>query len=180
MEPTSTPASSRKKEAGRRPEFDLPAIDPDQRRQMIATAAYYRAERRGFNGGDPNTDWYAAEKEVSQMLHEAAGDDENIVRLEALLTEWDTQFEDLKDRASKAKAQTRAEYHKQLQVVADKRALINEKLKDLRWHTGEVWNDLKNTIEHTWDEMCQETERLTARFKHEETTTEKKKGKSAK
>jgi hypothetical protein len=32
----------------------------EERRQMIATAAYFRAERRGFQGGDPAQDWFAA------------------------------------------------------------------------------------------------------------------------
>lgn len=33
-------------------------------RAKIAEAAYYRAERRGFVGGDPVEDWLAAEKEL--------------------------------------------------------------------------------------------------------------------
>ena len=36
-------------------------VNEDQRRQMIAEAAYFRAERRGFSGGDPATDWIEAE-----------------------------------------------------------------------------------------------------------------------
>ena len=38
------------------------------RQHMISTAAYYRAERRGFNGGDPVQDWLEAEAEVEAML----------------------------------------------------------------------------------------------------------------
>ena len=184
MKPTLTPASPQKKgarkSAGVQASGGLPAVDPDQRHQMIATAAYYRAERRGFDDGDPSTDWYEAEKEVSQMLHGSAWDDEDIVRLEALLTEWDTQFEELEDKVAKAKAKTRAEYLKQLQAIADKRIAISGKLKDLRRHTGEVWDDLKNTIEHAWDEIRQETEHIASRFMNEETPTPAKKGKSAK
>jgi len=33
----------------------------EDRQQMIATAAYYLAERRGFNGGDEIQDWLEAE-----------------------------------------------------------------------------------------------------------------------
>ena len=36
---------------------------PDWHRQMIQEAAYFRAERRGFVGGDPVADWLAAEAE---------------------------------------------------------------------------------------------------------------------
>lgn len=182
MKPTLTPASPRKK--GTRKSAGLPAdgslstVDSDLRHQMIATAAYYRAERYGFNGNDPDSNWYAAEKEVDQMLRYPAGDDEDIVRLEALLAEWDAQFEELKEKAVKAKAQTRAEYQKQLQLIADKRAAISGKLKDLRQHTGELWTDLKSAIENAWDEIRQETEHFTSRFMHDETRTTGKKGKS--
>lgn len=40
-----------------------------ERSQMIAVAAYFRAERRGFNGGDPVEDWLAAEAEIDQLYH---------------------------------------------------------------------------------------------------------------
>ena len=40
---------------------------PDVQR-MIAEAAYYRAQQRGFCGGDPVQDWLEAEAEVSVRL----------------------------------------------------------------------------------------------------------------
>jgi len=40
----------------------------DLRRQMIAAAAYYRAERRGFAPGCDLEDWLAAEAEVDGLL----------------------------------------------------------------------------------------------------------------
>ncbi len=44
-------------------EADVPAT---QQPAWIAEAAYYRAERRGFQGGCPIEDWLAAEREMSQ------------------------------------------------------------------------------------------------------------------
>jgi hypothetical protein len=38
------------------------------REALIAEAAYYRAEQRGFQGGDPVQDWLAAEAEVDRAL----------------------------------------------------------------------------------------------------------------
>lgn len=35
---------------------------------MIAEAAYFRAERRGFQGGCPVDDWLEAEHEISQSF----------------------------------------------------------------------------------------------------------------
>lgn len=35
---------------------------------MVATAAYFRAESRGFEGGSPEDDWYEAEAELREQL----------------------------------------------------------------------------------------------------------------
>lgn len=43
-------------------------IDEQQRRGMIAVAAYLRAEQRGFRGGDPTSDWLEAEAEIELRL----------------------------------------------------------------------------------------------------------------
>lgn len=45
-------------------------IDETQRREMIATSAYLRAERRGFDSGSELADWLAAEEEVDAWLHQ--------------------------------------------------------------------------------------------------------------
>lgn len=39
----------------------------EERHHLIAQAAYFRAERRGFQGGCPVQDWLEAEHEVSQL-----------------------------------------------------------------------------------------------------------------
>lgn len=39
-----------------------------ERWNMIATAAYYLAERRGFQGGDPAQDWTEAERQIDEQL----------------------------------------------------------------------------------------------------------------
>lgn len=36
------------------------------RHLMIAEAAYFRAMARGFEGGNPDDDWYAAEAQIEQ------------------------------------------------------------------------------------------------------------------
>ena len=41
------------------------------RHEMIAEAAYRRAEQRGFRGGSPEQDWYAAEAEVEELLRDS-------------------------------------------------------------------------------------------------------------
>lgn len=49
----------------------LHQIDEDERRRMIAEAAYYRALRRGFANGSPETDWLEAEAEIVALLANA-------------------------------------------------------------------------------------------------------------
>ncbi|QJD28591.1 DUF2934 domain-containing protein [Methylococcus geothermalis] len=44
-----------------------PPPDPDLLHALIAEAAYYRAEKRGFAGGGELEDWLEAEKEVLEM-----------------------------------------------------------------------------------------------------------------
>jgi len=45
----------------------------EQRRKMIEEAAYFRAQQRGFAGGDPSRDWVEAEREIDAMLAEETG-----------------------------------------------------------------------------------------------------------
>lgn len=40
------------------------------RETLIEQTAYYIAEKRGFEGGDPVQDWLAAEQQVDNMLKE--------------------------------------------------------------------------------------------------------------
>lgn len=42
------------------------SVSPGQHNEMIAEAAYYRAEQRGFSDGDPITDWLWAEAEIDK------------------------------------------------------------------------------------------------------------------
>ena len=47
-------------------------MDPDFRHQMIATAAYFIAEQRGFAPGHDLSDWCAAETAVDAAISSAA------------------------------------------------------------------------------------------------------------
>ena len=48
-------------------------ITAAERLSMIETAAYYRAERRGFRCGHETDDWLSAEAEVDAMIAAARG-----------------------------------------------------------------------------------------------------------
>jgi len=48
-------------------------LTEEERRRMVAEAAYYRALRRGFTAGGEVDDWLAAEREINQKLTAAGG-----------------------------------------------------------------------------------------------------------
>lgn len=65
------PAATEAKVPDRDDRFPDPAtLDPQLRHQMIACAAYCRAEQRGFAGGAESQlhDWLEAEAEIDRML----------------------------------------------------------------------------------------------------------------
>ncbi len=61
----STDAKSKPKSIN----IQKPAVSPEERYQMIAMAAYLRAERRNFATGGALDDWIAAEAEVDARLN---------------------------------------------------------------------------------------------------------------
>jgi len=72
VETTSSARAARKPSSTKRSRdarSSTPAlIDPERRRALIAEAAYFRAERRGFEPGHEAEDWLAAEIEVDTAL----------------------------------------------------------------------------------------------------------------
>ncbi|MGA7964672.1 MAG: DUF2934 domain-containing protein [Gammaproteobacteria bacterium] len=46
----------------------VPSVGAQTRHEMIAQAAYFRAERRGFVGGGEVEDWLEAEREIERTL----------------------------------------------------------------------------------------------------------------
>jgi hypothetical protein len=63
------PRSSTPKKAA----MAAPTVSAEQRRSMIAEAAYLRAAARGFGGGDPVADWLDSEREVDALLSRSDG-----------------------------------------------------------------------------------------------------------
>lgn len=69
---TKKPAAKRKSTAAtttRAPtKATLIKVSDEERLSMIAETAYFKAEKRGFVGGNPEEDWLAAESEVDAVL----------------------------------------------------------------------------------------------------------------
>jgi hypothetical protein len=61
-------APARRVKRGASTTIDPRSIDHDTRRSLVATEAYYRAERRGFTAGHELEDWVAAERAIDLAL----------------------------------------------------------------------------------------------------------------
>lgn len=49
-------------------EIPMPLASAEERQQMIAVAAYFRAQGRNFEPGQEVEDWLAAEAEIDEKL----------------------------------------------------------------------------------------------------------------
>ncbi|HUO66830.1 MAG TPA: DUF2934 domain-containing protein, partial [Gammaproteobacteria bacterium] len=105
-------------------------VTEEQRRQMIAEAAYFRAERRGF-GGDSVGDWIEAESEIDDRLRQIdqkyllASLDEGI----AVATK---KVSAMKRKASTAAASARANLQRDVEQLVTLRDFVRAKAKELR------------------------------------------------
>lgn len=150
------------------------SVSPEERYHMIAEAAYFHAEKRGFVEGDTARDWLEAEAEIDRILQKPVmpGSGPLVTakqafqqKLEAQLREWDTKLDALKAKAYETKDEMRADYEKQLEVLAGKRAAAQTKIQDLRLRTEDAWEDLKGGTEKAWDEMRKALDLIASRFK---------------
>lgn len=149
-----------------------PVSATQPRDQMIAVAAYYRSERRGFNEGDPVADWLEAEAEIDRMLrgeHQrgtAVGAKQSFQKmLEGQLKDWDAKLAELKAKAKESKLKTRGELEKQLDAIAGNRAVVEQKLRELRRRSEDTWEDMKDSTLKAWEDMKESLEQAVARFK---------------
>ena len=149
-------------------------LPSEVRHQMIATAAYYRAERRAFQGGDPVADWLEAEAEIERTLVQSPssrqppeGDIKRAFQetLQSQLKEFDARLDGLAEAARKARRSLKAEYEKQIGALGEKRALAGQKLRELEGRSETAWEDLKDGAEKLWQDLRQTIEQVASRFK---------------
>lgn len=65
VSPTQAPPDMPQKNAAL-----LHPVTPEQRYHYVEVAAYYIAERRGFDAGSADEDWAQAELEIDRLLAE--------------------------------------------------------------------------------------------------------------
>lgn len=112
---------------------------PKSRHERIAEAAYFRAERRGFEGGDPVADWIDAEREVDAALDR--GQVAPLIdRFEAQVEAAQAKLKTLSRRAAHLKEETRARREEDLKRIRTLKGKLEKRLAQLRAqgeHAGE-------------------------------------------
>jgi Protein of unknown function (DUF2934) len=140
-------------------------VSSGQRRQMIAEAAYFRAERRGFDGADPVQDWIEAEVEVDAELRRLAR--EHIVeRFEIALATATKQLAAFKKKLTDVAGEARVEWQQDLDKLAKLRDTLRQKVVVLREEGEEAGQKAKEQAEKVWDEISRIVERVGERVHH--------------
>jgi DNA anti-recombination protein RmuC len=139
----------------------------EQRQRMIAEAAYFRAEQRGFQGGDPVDDWLQAEAEIDQL--ELGGGQPARARLAdqiaAQLREWDGQVSTLAAKARDLSSTVRAELERELERLKPLRTTAGQALDDMRQRAGQATDDLRALSEKVRSELADGLENLARRLR---------------
>jgi DNA anti-recombination protein RmuC len=134
----------------------------DQRTQMIADAAYFRAERRGFNDGDPVTDWLEAEADVDARLREMRGK-RLLEELDERLAVANGRLRELKKRLSGVKNDVQEEWTHDVEKLAKLRDKFQERLEEIRAQGEHASDKAKAQADKIWHEISDVVERVSSR-----------------
>ncbi|MHB1100816.1 MAG: DUF2934 domain-containing protein, partial [Burkholderiales bacterium] len=99
----------------------------EERYRMISEAAYFRAEKRGFDGNHAMEDWIESEEEIDRVLLEPRRMKEKEAfrkRIEAQFDEWDVRLDELRQKAREAGIDIRSDFDAQTRALAEKRAAL--------------------------------------------------------
>ncbi len=88
-------------------------------------------------------------------------------KLAQQLQEWDTEMDDLKLKADRAKAGAKAEFQKQLEELRVKKEAAQSKFKELQGASDEAWDDLRTGMEKSWTELKSSFRSAVSKFKQQ-------------
>ena len=88
-----------------------------------------------------------------------------IDKLTAQLKKWDDDIDKLEAKAQKAKADVRADYHKQIQDLRDKEKAAQGRLQEVKHAGEEAWEDLKSGAEEAYDSIKNAFQSAMSKFK---------------
>ena len=136
-----------------------------QRQQMIAEAAYFRAERRGFNAGDTVRDWCEAEAEIDAQLREIEGG-QLVERIEEVLDAAAKRLAAARRGLARLSSDARGEWERDLDKLAALRDTLKPKLAELKEQGDGAGRKLREQVEKTRHDIAELVRRLEAKAKH--------------
>jgi len=136
-----------------------------RRRQMIAEAAYFKAERRGFNGGDAVRDWCEAEAEIDAQLR-GVENGQLVERIEEALESAAKRLAAVRRKVARLPSEARGEWERDLDRLAALRTKLKPKLEELRAQGERASRKAREQAERIRDEVADVVRRLEARAKH--------------
>jgi hypothetical protein len=132
---------------------------------MIAEAAYFRAERRGFDGGDPVRDWAEAEAEVDARLREI--EHEHLLeRLDETVAAAGKRLTALRKKMATVGANAKAEWHDDVQKLGVLRDGLRAGARELREQGGTAGHKLRSQAERLREEIAELLQRFSSRTRH--------------
>jgi chromosome segregation ATPase len=134
----------------------------DRRHEMIAEAAYFRAERRGFDGGDPLIDWMEAEAAIDAMLGNPAGN-RFVDRLEEQVATASKRLKALKKKIGGMKAEARKEWQQDAEKLAELKDSLETRLEEVRERGEHASRKAQKQAEKIWAEISEIIHRTTSR-----------------
>lgn len=140
-------------------------VSDGQRRQMIAEAAYFRAERRGFSGGDAVRDWCEAEAEVDARLRRIEAE-QLVARIEEALEATAKRLVTLRRKVARLSTEARGEWQRDIDRLVTLRDALRPKLAELRKQGEQAGHKLREQAERMRGEIADVIQRLAAKAKH--------------
>lgn len=130
-------------------------ISEELRRQMIAEAAYFRAQRRGFSSGDELEDWLESEREIDARIG-ARHDGTLQQRLDTVNEHLKAFRKGLAEKSKRA----RQEREEDLKTLANYRDKLRKWVRKESEQGGAAAANARRKAEETWEEILALLQRL--------------------
>lgn len=140
-------------------------VTSDERWRMIAEAAYFKAERRGFNGGDAVRDWCEAEVEIDARLQQLE-DRQLVERIEESLAAAAKKLATVRRKIARVSSEARGEWERDLDRLAALRDALKPKVAELKEQGERAGRKLREQAEKIGTELAELVHRLEAKTKH--------------
>jgi Txe/YoeB family toxin of Txe-Axe toxin-antitoxin module len=132
---------------------------------MIAEAAYFKAERRGFDGGDAVRDWCEAEAEIDARLLQLE-DRQLVERIEEALESAARRLAAMRRKVARLSSEARGEWERDLDRLAALRDALKPKLAELKEQGERAGRIVREQAEKIRGEIAEVLQRLEAKAKH--------------